>query len=166
MLFFLLSACRHFSSSVSGDRPPLEMKTTPSQGLTGSAEVFGGVENRKHKIQDKEREEKKKKLTPIDCKAFNLFNNSAKALHGDCCTKTRQHSEDTRTHHPCIFLLFLQTFDFLPYTSVQHLRFGFKPGDGPSPAPSHHCRTCWCSSSRGAIWCPRGQGASPATSSP
>lgn len=64
MLFFLLSACRHFSSSVRGDRPPLETKTTPSQGLTGSGEVFGGVENRKHKIQDKEREEKKKKADP------------------------------------------------------------------------------------------------------
>lgn len=54
MLFFQHSACRHFSSSVSGDRPPLEMKTTPSQGLIRSAEVCGRADNKKHKIQDKE----------------------------------------------------------------------------------------------------------------
>lgn len=82
--FFQHCACRHFSSSVSRDRPPLEMKTTPSLGLIRSAEVFGGVENRKHKIQDKERGEKKQ--SPIDFKAFNLLNNPLKALHRDCCT--------------------------------------------------------------------------------
>lgn len=79
MLFFQHSACRHFSSSVSTDRAPLETKTTPSQGLIRSAEVFGGVENSKHKIQDKERE---RKQSPIDLKAFNLFNDSVKHCTG------------------------------------------------------------------------------------
>ena len=84
MLFFQHPACGRFSSSVSGDRPPLEMKTTPPQGLITSAEFFGGVEKRKHKIQDKERGEKKQ--TPKGFKAFNLLNSSEKALLRGCCT--------------------------------------------------------------------------------
>lgn len=78
MLFFQHSACRHFSASVSGDRLPLETKTTSSQGLIRSAEVFGAVENRKHKIQDKGGGGQ----SSIDFKVFNLFNNSVGTAQG------------------------------------------------------------------------------------
>lgn len=62
------------------------------------------TESTKFKI--KKGKKKRKKLTPIDCKAFNLFNNSAKALHGDCCAKTWQHSEDTRLIIHAFFCFF------------------------------------------------------------
>lgn len=129
--FFQHCACRHFSSSVSRDRPPLEMKTTPSLGLIRSAEVFGGVENRKHKIQDKERGEKKQ--SPIDFKAFNLLNNPLKALHRDCCTNkhgSAQKIEGLITRVLYFLVVFSpQMFLFLPYTSVSSNKSHCKHND-------------------------------------